>query len=149
VRIARERVELQTGPLDHRSELPVSRNAHAVPLSQPATDWNEWLNVAARPDGHDDDRQRGNARGLAGGRMRGGEFADMGREPRRGMGKALGGMIEIDLQGARAGRDPLDRSYRSGTQASTVKPPAQERSGNGVCKALLPELTHLATGTVE
>ena len=55
--ITGQRIELEPGLLDERTEVAMGRDAHAMPLRQPAADGDERLHVAPRADDHDDDRQ--------------------------------------------------------------------------------------------
>src|SRR5713101_8158621 len=121
MRIAAERIELEPGMLDQGPELAVGRDAHAVLLRQPAADGDERLDVAARADDHDDDGQgrHGWWRLVRGGGAR--DLAGMGGQPRREMGEAIGGVIEVDLQTPPGpGRDWLEPAHRGGPQAPVV-----------------------------
>jgi hypothetical protein len=93
MRIAAERIELEAGLLDQGPELGMGRDAHAVPLRKPASDRDERLDIAAGPDEHDDDRQGWHVGRIIRGGGRHPDLADLGGQPRREMGKALGGVI--------------------------------------------------------
>jgi hypothetical protein len=142
MRIAAEGIELEPGMLDHGPELAVGRDAHAVPLRQPAADRDERLDVAARADDHDDDGQgRHGWRLVRGGGGR--ERAGVCGEPRRDMSEAIGGVIEVHPHTrAGPGRDGLEPAHGSGPQAPVVEPPPQEGRGRRVEEAPSPVLTH-------
>src|SRR5262249_30702665 len=96
--IAREWIEFQPGLLDHGAELPVGRDAHTVPLREPAPDGYERLDIASRADGHHDDGQRRHAWRVGRGRGRRGELAGMGLQPLANLSKRAPGVVEIHLK---------------------------------------------------
>ena len=148
VRIARERIELQAGPLDHGTELAVRRDAHAVPFREAATDRNEGLDVAARADDHDHDGQWRHAWWL--GRRGGGGREPLGvrRHPGRGVSEATGGVIEVHLQPvARAVRDGLEPAQGGHAQAAAVQPATQEGGGHRVKEARALAFAHRRYGS--
>src|SRR5262249_8755575 len=145
VRVAPERIELEPGLLDHRPELAVRRDAHAVTLREATADGNEGLNVAARAHHHDHDGH-GRGRRRFGGRAGSGlDLAGVRGKPGGSVSEAARGVVEVDLERApRSRRDGRDPAHRRRTQASTVEAPSQERGGEGIHETLFPGFSHLA-----
>jgi len=141
MRIAAQRVELELCLLDHRTELVMRGDAHAMALREPAADGEEGLDVAARSDDHDDDRHARHRRRVTG-RQRRIELPRVGRDPRRGVRKDLRRLVEVHVQAMHARRDQLETAHRRCAHTAIVQPAPEEGFARSVEEAALFPLVH-------